>query len=93
MTREQEITRRSEMLYYNICKIAGDKSKFKMSIPPQDDDTDMLACEVLEKDIPYLIDRIADLEKKIKEIKRTLGKHPSSHYVAMEHDLEEFLNE
>ena len=66
LTREQldHIDLRAKRADDEICRVAADLKRFRMSIPPQPDDTDSLIVQVCRDDVPRLLAYIRLLEAK-----------------------------
>jgi hypothetical protein len=61
--RLAEIRKRAEAADRAICDVAQDPKKFRMCVPPEWGDTDMLVVGLAREDVPWLLNRIAALER------------------------------
>lgn len=52
----------------SICAVAGDPKKFRMSIPPQPDDTDELVVKLAREDVPALVAEVRRLREALEKI-------------------------
>lgn len=60
--RTKAIEERSKALFQLAVDLAKSDRAFRMSIPPQDSDSDTLMCKIAGEDIPYLLAEVARLE-------------------------------
>lgn len=82
MTLEEylkKVQERGQLLSQYGCDVAADPKKFRMTIPPNENDTDILMVNVGDKDIPKLLRIIETLtielsEESFNELKRKLNE-------------------
>jgi hypothetical protein len=70
LTKEQieEILERAKAGRKQIAKVASDPQKFRMTIPPQPYDTDMLIVGICRDDIPALVAHIEAQAQQIRDL-------------------------
>lgn len=71
--RKAKIREHAQKTDTAICDAAANARRFRMSIPPQPDDTDMLVTALCREDVPWLLEQLDQVQAREKRLREALG--------------------
>jgi len=67
----KNVKQRAEAADKAICDVAANPNKFKMCVPPEKDDTDVLITDLANKDVPALLKMVDFLHERLSCLHKT----------------------
>lgn len=69
------IRARAEAAAEHVGRLASGEDRWKMNVPVQDDDSDVLLMTVADKDVPWLLAEVEALRSTIARVRKAVESH------------------